>query len=362
MATIESSILEAALKTLTATCGQVSTLVLAPSKKGTFIQVSTNGNLGIVSIPYTIEGLKQPVEVAPDVLVSLTKGRGDVTLTASNSGLMVKAGSYKGEANTVEHEGFGMNQLEGAKAFDVDSDLQLFLNKVLPKLRIEKTHASLSDVMVYGKISKGKAFLISYDAYQMCFVQLKTKLPNSLEFHFPYAKLSQLIKDVQGLVRVQYTSDVIEVRSKMVRAQLALPEMDSDSIVSPEDLIERSQSTKNVKGSRITLSKDDLDAFISNSTSLVSSGSGISFITAKGKTKLNLNTPKGRAQVTLSSESNKDSEFSLDLRFVRMIIDKSSEDKVTFDVVKKEGYVVCGDSSFCYVAVLDAGEDQQGED
>lgn len=358
MATIESGIIEAATRLLSATCGSLQTVILVPSKKGTQIQATSNGNVAAFALPYTIEGLSGPVEVQSDALVNVIKGRASVTLSADESSILVSTGNYKATVHVVEHEALAFAELVDANELEFTSEVQMFLNKTLPRLKIERAHVALPEVMVYGKLAKGSAFLSTYDSYQLCFVRAKPKFDTSMEFHVPYAKFQQLIKDVQGITKMQLTADTLVLYAKGFKAQIALPAIDAEAAISPEDLLARSKETSKSEGSAVSISKSDLEAFIANSTSLVHTGSEIVFSSVKGKVKVKLETPKGSTQAIIEADG-KIPTFGLDLRFVSSIIEKSSEEKVTFEVVQDGGFIVCKGSDLAYVAVLSTTGDNK---
>ena len=360
MATIESGIVEAASRLLSATCGSLQTIILVPSKKGLQLQATANGNIAAFAVPYVVEGLKEPVEVQADALVNLIKGRAQVTITANESSIIVKSGTYSGTLHVIEHEALAFEDLVDTTEVLVDPDSQLFLNKVLPRLKIERAHAALPEVMLYGKVTKGSAFLSTYDSYQLCFVRAKPKFDADMEFHVPYSKFQQLIKDVQGITKMQLTNEALMLYAKGFKAKIALPAIDSEAAISPEDLLNRSKETSKSAGDAITLNKEDLQAFIANSTSLVHTGSEIMFSSVKGKTMLKMETPKGSTKAVVESEG-KIPKFGLDLRFVNSIIEKNKGEKVTFEVVQDGGYIVCKGSDIAYVAVLSATDETSQE-
>ncbi len=354
MSTIEATVLEAAIKVLTSTCGALPYVILAKGKKGTQLQGTANGNLAAFSLPYAIQGLESSVEVQTDLLSQIIKGRGSVTLTQDGSSLVVTSGKYKATVHCNDHDPVAFTELsEGFQEIDLSPETQTFLAKQLPKLKIEKSHSALPEVMIYAKVSSKQTFLATYDSYQLCFFTGKSKLTQEFELHVPYSKLLQVVKDLPSVTKLQVSAEAMLVVGRAFKAQLALPAIDAEASISPEDVYTRCKDTMKSTGNNLVLAKDDLGAFIANSTSLVNSGSEITFTSAKTSTRLKLDSPKGTTQVVIDSEG-KTKPFGLDLRFVQAIIEKAS-DKVSFDVVEDGGYIIAK-GGVNYVAVLSTSE------
>jgi hypothetical protein len=353
-ATIETSILESAARVLSSTCGALQTVILVPTKKGTQLQATSNGNVAAFSLPYTIEGLDKPMEFQADLFQNVMKGRASVTLTMNGSSLVATSGKYEAIVHGSDHDALGFTELVEAQDITLTPELQQYLSKSLPKLKIERAHSALPEVMLYAKITTKAAFMATYDSFQLCFTNGKSKFEEDIEFHVPYAKLTQLVKDLPMITKISVTAESMVVVSKQFKAQLALPAIDAESSISPEDIYTRCKETAKSSGATLSLGKEDLQAFIANSTSLVHTGSEIVFSATKGGTKLLLETPKGSTKAVVKSEG-KTKPFGLDIRFVSSLVEKSGE-QVSFDVVEDGGYVLCKSEGLSYVAVLSTTE------
>ncbi len=354
MATIESSIIDAAYANIIAASGgQPQTLVLQPIKSGVQICGTSNTGTAIVSLPYVVNGLESPVATDPTTLISVAKNRKEVELTVSGATLKVSSGTYKAEVTTTETEGIALAEISNAVVIPMNSDLQLLFNKQLPKLSLEKSHASLADIMLYARVKAGKVFMATYDSYQVHFMKTKTKLKDDVEMQLAYEKAAKLLKNIHGITELAYSKEILQVKTKNIKAQMSLSTFDETSSVGADVLIAKCKEVSEATRSSLVLNKDDLKAFVENSASLATTGYDIRFEVKGSKTKLTMAAPKGKTTAVVSSEGKSDN-FRLDLKFIQAILNKSDDEKITFDVLKDNNAIACGTPANLYVATINA--------
>ena len=361
-----------AQKLLVAACGPVPTIVISSAKGKLQIGAALNGSEAAILMQGTITGLDGFIEIPADQFLSALKGRKSGALSFKDNVLRIKSGNYSAEVNTTESKGLEAIDIpegEDVQEFTITPALHQLLSTKLPLIRIERIHSALPDVMLNVRISPKTAYMASYDAQQLCFVNVKLGkdevIEEKLNLCLPYTRFTSFIKDLPVAdCRVYVNGATLTAVSKQFKVKIALPHIEPDSFHDPEVVFEKAKGIKELTGKVFTIPLEQLQGFLDNSRTLVSVGTEVSFVPAKGGTMIKIESQHGSTKLTVKGEVV-EKAFSLDHRFVQTLLSKQERGtkKVAQDeeeTVKEVSFELIDDAfALCranatYLALLNA--------
>lgn len=359
-----------AMRSLTAACGALTGVVIAPLKQQ-YVTMSavTPGNEATFVVPYVIEGLTEPVSVPAQQLQDALKGHLGGSIKFAKSALVLTAGNFRATINTTSENALPELPLpdadtEGLVKFTLTPELYALFQTQLPLLSIERTHANAPDIMLIARISSGKVYLAAFERFQFCLTRFKAEGDiDDLNIAVPYQRFAALIKDLPVVsCTMLVTPDYLMVVGKAFRMRIALPSVNPDAAISPElayshskTLIESANS-----GALCSLPIADLNSLLDSGKSLLAAGSRVQFKPTRSGVTATIESPFGSVTIGLRA-TKADKPFGLDVRYMQALVAKAGRGREAVNIRLAGDMSACSYGDLMYFAAL-AAEDDDGAD
>lgn len=302
--------------------------------KKIFIQSSSETSRCSVNIPASVSGKPGSFAIALNALRDATKGRKELEVEFSKSMCKIKAGSYRCELATVDTLELEQGEEEKGTVIEFSSEQAQWIKSAVATVALKPT-ALLSTFMPLGlKLTKKGAFVACFDVNHMAFLN-SNEMKGDMELKLP---LETLVAVLDAFGATAFSLELgrasVRVGNKLVKVNLSLPQEEENELTL-KDVIDTARAAKEAKGQTITVTKEEVLAFLDNSRSVATKErSEIKVKVKEGKLKLAVTTVQGSASAIMKTKA-KDCEFAIDFEYLDEAIRKGGE-TIEMTLVKEE--------------------------
>lgn len=309
-------------------------VTISSNGKKILIQASSETARCSVNIPATVSGKSGQFAISLQALRDATKGRKELEIEFSKAMCKIKAGTYRCELATVDTLELEQSEEEKGTKIEFTSEQAQWIKSAVTLVALKPT-ALLSTFMPIGiKLGKKGAFVSCFDVNHMAFLR-STEMQGDMEFKLP---LDTLVAVLDAFGSTAFTLELctasVKVGNKLVKVNLSLPQEEENELTIA-DVIETAKAAKEAKGQSLTISKEEVLAFLDNSRSVATKErSELKIKVADGKLKMSVTTVQGSSSATVKSKS-KDCEFAIDFEYLDEAVRKGG-DIIEMTLVKDE--------------------------
>lgn len=306
------------------------------SSNGKKIHIQSSSELArcSVNIPASVSGKPEQFALSLNALRDGTKGRSSLDIEFSKAMCKIKSGSYRCELATVDTLEMDSGEEEKGTKVELTSEQAQWIKSAVATVALKPT-ALLSTFMPLGlKLSKKGAFISCFDTNHMAFMRSE-EMTGDLEVKLPLDTLTAVL-DAFGAnaFDLELGKSTIKVGNKLVKVVLSLP-AEEENELTLDDVITMAKSAKDAKGTSISVTKDELLAFLDNSRSVATKErSEIKLRVNDGKLEIKVTTIQGSARAVIKTKA-KNCEFAIDFEYLDEAVRKAGE-RVEMTLVKDE--------------------------
>ncbi len=343
---------------------------LAPSTEG-LITVQAEGdtvllysfsdlNTARVHLTGSVEG-SGDFGIAADALKDAIKGHNDLELSIKNSILAVKAKSYSAKLATIDSHIPDFASNKSGTPIKLDAETVGNMRAGVQAVQMKESSLLAQIIPIGIKLTEKGGHFACFDNQRMNYVRLK-ELRGDLEFTLPLPTVQALLDTVgSGSFSLRVLSSHVEVKSPLVRANLALPAEDPNAI-SFTTVLEKARVLAKMSSDTIKMNREKLTRFLANCRAVaLKERSEIVVKIEDKRATLTVTTYSGTITTTFKVDAA-DTAFNVDYEFFCSLFEGVKSDELEF-MVESDAFLMARNADTVRVVSLNnEGDDDAAEE